>query len=104
MKPMGMIPCFLAAQQPIARLVPRALVFERHLAEPCEGVPDVRRIVDGQATPAARVDVGEGAVGKLRALLGAKRWHARMIARTDAHDSRSVGSQRPVGGPLGSEA
>ena len=64
------------SQQPAARPVARALVLEGHLAEPREGIPDVRRVVDRQTTSAPRIDVCKGAVGKLRALLRAKRWHA----------------------------
>ena len=63
-------------QQPAARPVPRGLVLEHHLAEPREGIADVRRVVDRQTTSATRIDVGKGAVGKLRALLRAQRWHA----------------------------
>jgi hypothetical protein len=37
--------------------------------------------VDRQASPAGRIDVGEGAVRKLRALFRGEGWHARMIAR-----------------------
>ena len=59
------------SQEPRARAVARTLVLERHLAEPCKGVPHVRGIVDRQPAPAGRVDVRERAVGKLRALLGA---------------------------------
>jgi hypothetical protein len=55
-----------------------------HLAEPREGIPDVHRVVNRQSTSTARIDVREGAVGKLRALFRAERWHALMFARTDA--------------------
>jgi hypothetical protein len=40
----------------------------------------VRRVVDGQATSPAGVDVRKGAVGKLRALLCTQPWHAGMFA------------------------
>ena len=72
-------------QQPGTCLVPRFLVLEAHLAEAREGVADVRRVVNGQTAPAARVDVRERAVRELRTLLRAKRWHAGMIARTDGY-------------------
>jgi len=73
-------------QQPVARAVARVVVLERHLAEAGERVPDVCRVVDRQAASAARVDVCEGAVGQLRTLLRAKRWHVRHDRKTD--DSR----------------
>src|SRR5215212_621403 len=72
------------SQQPAARPVPRGFVLEGHLAEPCEGIPDVRRVVDGQTTLAARIDVREGAVRELRALLGSKRGHAQSVAVSSA--------------------
>ena len=77
-------------QQPGPRPIPRALVLERHLAEPREGIPHMRRVVDRQTTSAARIDVCKGTVGKLRTLLRAERWHARMIARTPAVPSTEV--------------
>ena len=67
-------------QEPVARPVPRGLVLEHHLAEPRERIPDVRRVVDRQATAAVRIDVREGAVGKLAARLGAEPCHLAMIA------------------------
>src|SRR4029450_8721770 len=79
----GHDPVLLARpQQPHARLVPRALVLEGHLAEARESVAHVRRVVDRQTPSTARVDVCERAIGKLCSLLRAKRWHAQMIART----------------------
>jgi hypothetical protein len=50
-------------QQPAARPVPRVFVLERHLIEPREGIPNVRRVVDRQTTSAARIDVRKGVVG-----------------------------------------
>ena len=73
-------------QQPVARPVPRCLVLERDLAEARERVPDVRRIVDRQAAATLRVDVGEGAIGELRALFRAERCHGGMISRASAAD------------------
>ena len=70
----------LAAARPVAG----ALVLERHLTEPREGIPDVLRVVDRQTTSAPRIDVCKGAVGKLRTLLRAESWPARMIARAYA--------------------
>ena len=58
-------------QQPVASLVARGLVLEVDLAEARQGVPHVRLVVDRQAALAARIDVCECAVGKLRTLLGA---------------------------------
>src|SRR4051794_10648768 len=69
-------------QQPGARPVTRVLVLERHLAEPSEGIPNVRRVVDRQPTSPVRIDVREGAVGELRALFRAEPSHAHMFART----------------------
>jgi hypothetical protein len=90
----GHDPVLLARpQQSHARLVPRALVLEGHLAEPRESVPDVRRVVDRQTPFTARVDVRERAVGKLCSLLRAKRWHAQMIARTGAAYFRCCGQR-----------
>jgi hypothetical protein len=68
-------------QQPDARPVPRALVLERDLTEPREGVPHVRRVVNWQATPTTRIDIGEGTIRKLRTLSRPKRRHTGMIAR-----------------------
>ena len=82
-------------QQPRARPVPRALVLEGHLAEPREGIADVRRVVDRQTTSAARVDVCERTVGKLCSLLRTKRWHAQMIARTGETRLPRLRTERP---------
>ena len=75
-------------QQAAARPVPRALVLEHDLTEPREGIPDVRRVMDRKTTLAARIDVCKGAVGKLRTLLRAERWHPRMIATTHTRNRR----------------
>src|SRR5215213_8023284 len=81
MKPIGMIPCLWAALSSRLRArSPSAFVLEGHLAEAREGIAHVSRIVDRQTTSAARIDVCEGAVGKLRTLFRAKRRHAFMIA------------------------
>jgi hypothetical protein len=76
-------------QEPAARAVSCLVVFKRHLTEPRQGIPDVRCVVDRQATMAARIDVRKGAVRKLRTLLPAERWHARMIARTEVAPRRA---------------
>ena len=68
-------------QQPIARPVPGRVVLEGHLVEPREGIAHMHRVVDRQTPFAARIYVGEGAVGQLRTFLRAKRWHGGMIAR-----------------------
>jgi hypothetical protein len=86
-----------------ARFVAGGLVREYHLAEPCEGIADVRRVVDRQTTSAAPIDVSKGAVGKLRTRLRAERCHPRMIATPDAQNgdrrARSMAvsnSSRPI--------
>ena len=84
-------------QQAATCAVARALVLEHHLAEPCQGIPDMRRVVDRQTTSATRIDVCKGAVGKLRTLLRAERWHRRMIARTHTQNRRPTRS--PDGRP-----
>ena len=48
-------------EEPLPSLLARGIVLERGLIETCERVPDMRRIVDRQAPPALRVDVGERA-------------------------------------------
>ena len=63
------------SEQAVARPVSGGLVLERHLTEPRQSVPDVRRVVDRQPPAPGRVDVGKGAVGKLRALLCAEPCH-----------------------------
>src|ERR671922_1654937 len=81
-------------QQPAARPIPRGFVLERHLAEPCEGIPDMRRVVDRETALAARIDVGEGAVGKLSSLLRAESRHPRHDRSTGW--PRSASSRSPV--------
>ena len=68
-------------QQPAARPVAGVLVLEGDLAEPRERIAHVRRVVDRQTASPIRIDVGEGAVRKLRALFRGEGRHARMIAR-----------------------
>jgi hypothetical protein len=63
-----------AGAGPVARLV----AFEAELVEAREGVPNVGFVVDRQPPVAARVDIGESAVGELGARLGVKcrhGWH-----------------------------
>jgi hypothetical protein len=48
----------------------------------------MRRVVDRQTTPPARIDVRKGAVGKLRTLLRAERSHPGMIATTHTQNRR----------------
>jgi len=57
-------------QQPRARALPRRVVLEADLPEARERVPYVRLVMDGQPSPPARVDVGEGAVAEAGALAG----------------------------------
>jgi hypothetical protein len=79
-------------QQPDARAIPRAVVLEGDLAEPRQRVAHVRGVVDREATCAARIDVGKGAVGERRTLLGRERCHAGMMAvsaRTLGHSRRT---------------
>ena len=83
MKPMGMIPCFLAARSSLARAVTPGVVLEGHLVETREGVPDVRRVVDRQAALHGLNRCRQRrCVGKLRTLLRGERWHRRMIGRS----------------------
>jgi hypothetical protein len=55
-------------EQAAARPVPRALVLEHHLAEPREGIADMAASLIGRRRR-PRIDVRQGAVGKLRTLL-----------------------------------
>jgi len=83
-------------QQPVTRPVPRVVVLERDLAEPRECIAHVRRVVNRQAAFAVRIDVCEGAVGKLRAVLGAKRRHALIIASQIPKPERAEMSESPA--------
>src|SRR5205807_2445880 len=66
-------------QQPLAGALPGAVVLEDHLVEPGERVSRVRHIVNGQAPPAAGVDVGERPVREAGPLAGGKPGHAPTI-------------------------
>ena len=68
------------AQEPRPRLVPCGLVLEDDLVEPRERVPDMWGVVDRQAAPALRIDVGKRAVGQAGALFRVER-HQVMIAK-----------------------
>lgn len=58
--------------------IPGAVVLEGDLVEPGQGVADVRRVVDRQATLAVGIDVGERAVRKRRALPCRERGHGTL--------------------------
>lgn len=73
-------------QQPTTRPVAGLFVLERDLTEPCERIPDVRRVMDRQTASARRVDVRKGAIRKLCALFRGEGWHARMIASGRSYD------------------
>jgi hypothetical protein len=62
-------------EQPGPRPVPGRLVLEDHLVEAGQGVPNVCRVVDRQAPPAFRIDVGERPIRELRSIAGSERRH-----------------------------
>ena len=55
-------------EQPCAGTVTGLLVLELHLAKPGQGVADMSRVVNGEPSPAARIDVGERTVGQAGSL------------------------------------
>jgi hypothetical protein len=66
-------------QEPLARAVARGVVLERDAAEACEGVADVRGVVDRQPSASFAVDVGERSIGEVRSLAGGELCHAPTI-------------------------
>ena len=67
-------------QQPPPGAVAGLVVLELDLAESGQGVANVRFVVDRQASPAMRIDVGEGAVAQRPALPGAECGHVKMVS------------------------
>ena len=68
-------------QEPGARALPGGLVLEADPAETGQRIPDVRLVVDRQAPPAARIDVGEGAGRQAGSFAGRESRHASTIPR-----------------------
>ena len=66
-------------QEPRPRLVPCGLILEDDLIEPRERVARMWGVVDRQAAPSLRIDVGKRAVGQAGALFRVER-HQVMIA------------------------
>ena len=62
-------------QQPLAGALPGGIVLEGDLVEPRECIAHVGLVVDRKPPPAARVDVGEGPVGKAGSLASLETRH-----------------------------
>src|SRR5215475_7121038 len=69
------------------RPLPRRLVLEGDLVEARQRVAHVRLVVDGQPSPSSRIDVGEGAIGQPRTLLGVELAHVGLRRFDDTLDA-----------------
>src|SRR5207249_4279302 len=86
-------------QQPFAGALPGRIVVEGDLVEPGECIPHVRLVVHRQPPPAARVNVGEGPVGKPGSLLGLETGHACTITELTGAGLASRTPCRPSPAP-----